>query len=211
MSIPTPASTVFPYHLLKWTVVSPLLHTALGLRIYDAGRVPLQGPILLVSNHSSYLDPLVVANCARRPVAFMAKEELFHVPILRQILRLYGAFPVKRGTGDRGALRTAIGALEAGWAVGVFLNGTRTDDGRIHTPQLGAALISARTGIPLLPLAIVGTERILPRGSRVPRLGRLTVRFGTPIPPPVSGAREWIQRTTTECAEQIHGLLDLPP
>jgi 1-acyl-sn-glycerol-3-phosphate acyltransferase len=95
--------------------------------------------------------------------------------------------------------------------VGIFLNGTRTDDGRISHPQLGAALIAARTGTPLLPLAIRGTERILPRGSGVPRLQKLSVHFGAPIAPPPSSERAALRRIAAECTEKIHTLLDLSP
>jgi 1-acyl-sn-glycerol-3-phosphate acyltransferase len=211
LSAPRPQNTLFAYHLFKWLVVSPTLHIAFHLHIEGAERVPLKGPLLLVANHASFFDPPILANCARRPVAFMAKEELFTVPLLSSVIRMYGAFPVKRGTGDRGALRAALSALENDWAVGIFINGTRTDDGRIPTPQLGAALIAQKAGVPLLPVAIAGSGKILPRGSRLPRLARLSVAFGDLLPPPTSGDRTALQETTQTCTTAIHRLLDLLP
>ena len=85
----------------------------------------------------------------------MAKDELFHIPILGAINRACGAYPVKRGASDREAIRTATARLEEGWAIGVFLDGTRQKDGRVNQPRPGAALLAARSGAPLLPVAII--------------------------------------------------------
>lgn len=205
-----PEQTQLQYNALKWLVVSPLLHGAFRLRIEGVEHVPARGPLVLACNHASHLDPLVLANCANRPVAFMAKEELFDIPLLGRLIRLYGAFPVRRGSGDRAALRAALLALEADWAVGVFLGGTRTEDGRIQTPQLGAALVAARAKAPLLPVAIAGTALILPKGASLPRLHAVTVRFGLPLPPPSSTERAVLQSATQECVARIHGLLETP-
>jgi len=108
------------YHLFKWSVVSPVSHLCFGLKIYGAEHVPRRGAVVVVSNHASDFDPPILSNCVGRPVAFMAKEELFRVPILSQAIRLYGAYPVKRGTSDRQALKYALEFLENGWAVGIF-------------------------------------------------------------------------------------------
>lgn len=204
-----PEQTQGAYNFLKWTLINPLLYGVFRIHIEGTERVPKTGPILLVCNHASNLDPIIVAHAAARPVAFMAKEELFRVPILKDVIRTYGAFPVKRGTGDRGAFRVALEALSADWAVGIFLNGTRTEDGRIPTPQLGAAMIAAKAGIPLLPMAISGTERILPKGKSLPTLARLWVRFGEVIPAPPSSDREMLRDATDQCAGQIHRMIDL--
>ncbi len=102
-------------------------------------------PLIVISNHASYFDPLIVSNCVRRPVAYMAKEELFNVPVLAQVMKLYGAYPVNRGTPDRSAIRSALESLEQGWAVGVFLEGTRTPDGRINDPKTGCIITSRKS------------------------------------------------------------------
>ena len=90
----------------------------------------------------------------------MAKEELFKVPVLKQAIRWYGAYPVKRGSADRSAIREALNQLDQGWAVGIFLQGTRTPDGRIPDPKIGAALIAAKAQVPLLPVSLWGTQHI---------------------------------------------------
>ena len=132
-----PFISLLLYHLFKWSVVSPLLHGYFRGRIYGAERVPHQGPVIVVSNHASDFDPPILSNCVRRPVSFMSKEELFRAPVLSQAIQLYGAYPVKRGSADRSAIRAALTQLEEGWAVGLFLQGTRTRDGRISSPKLG--------------------------------------------------------------------------
>lgn len=197
------------YHLLKWLVVSPLLHTYFRIKIYGAEQVPQRGGLIAVSNHASYFDPPILSNCVGRPVAFMAKEELFNIPVFRQAIKLYGAYPVKRSTSDRAALRAAMQALDSGWIAAVFLQGTRSQDARVTDPKLGAAWIAAKSNVPLLPVSIWGTEKILTKGSVFPRSTPLTVRIGSIIDPPSSTKKEDLQAVTQQCATAINTLHDL--
>ncbi|NEQ98861.1 MAG: 1-acyl-sn-glycerol-3-phosphate acyltransferase [Cyanothece sp. SIO2G6] len=204
-----PHPSLYLYHLLKWSIVSPMLHTYFRGRIYGADRVPLQGPLLVVSNHASYFDPPLLSNCVRRPVAYMAKEELFKTPVFRQAIQLYGAYPVKRGGSDRAAIKAALSRLEKGWAVGIFLQGTRTKNARIPSPKLGAALIAAKAQVPLLPVSLWGTQDILVKGKSLPQAVPITVRIGEPIEPPESGDRSVLLDLTQRCTDAIHALHDL--
>jgi 1-acyl-sn-glycerol-3-phosphate acyltransferase len=201
-----PAISLALYHLFKWAVVSPALHTYLRGNIVGAEQTPQRGPLVVVSNHASNFDPVLVANCICRPIAFMAKEELFQIPILKQLISLYGAYPVKRGSADRSAIRSALACLEAGWAVGLFLEGTRTPDGRITDPKLGAAMIAAKAQVPLLPVSLWGTEAILVKGKALPQSVPITIRIGAPLPPPVSTDRAVLEQTTQVCAQTINDL-----
>jgi 1-acyl-sn-glycerol-3-phosphate acyltransferase len=203
-----PLASLALYHMLKWSVVSPLLHTYFRGRIHNADRAPRSGKLLVVSNHASDFDPLLVANCINRPIAFMAKEELFQVPVLKHAMSLYGAYPVRRGSADRTAMKSAIIALEAGWATGVFLDGTRTIDGRIHSPKLGAAWIAAQTQTPILPVCLWGNDSIFRKGSPLPRSVPLTIRMGELILPPERTDRALLEATTQQCAAVINGLHD---
>lgn len=204
-----PLSSLILYHLFKWSVVSPMLHLYFQGRIYDADRVPLAGPLVVVSNHASDFDPPLLSSCMGRPVSYMAKEELFEVPILKQAISLYGAYPVKRGSPDRSAIRAALQQLEQGWATGVFLQGTRTLDGRITEPKLGAALIAAKAKVPLLPVCLWGTHAIVKKGSYLPRPVPVTVRVGHLIEPPNSTDREELFTLTQKCADEINAMHDL--
>lgn len=195
------------YHLFKWAVVSPVLYTYFRGRIYGAEHVPQKGALIVVANHASDFDPPIVSNCVRRPVSYMAKEELFKVPVLSRAIQWYGAYPVKRGSADRSAIRAALTQLENGWAVGVFLQGTRTPDARIPDPKLGAALIAAKSQAPLLPVSLWGTQAIV--AKRMPRSVPITVRIGEPITPPVSNHREELEAVTNQCVQAIHALHDL--
>ncbi|MDJ1181898.1 lysophospholipid acyltransferase family protein [Roseofilum casamattae] len=204
-----PLESLVLYHLFKWSVVSPVLHVYLRGKIYGAENVPQEGPLVVVSNHASHFDPPIVSNCVRRPVAFMAKEELFKVPVLKQAIRLYGAYPVERASADRSAIRNALSYLEQGWATGLFLQGTRTRDGRISSPKLGAAMIAAKAKAPMLPVSLWGTQDILANKSPIPNPVPVTVRIGTLIDPPATTKRKDLEQVTQTCTEAIHALHDL--
>lgn len=201
-----PFASLLLYHLFKWSVVSPMLHVYFRGRIYGADRVPKEGPLVVVSNHASHFDPPIVSSCVGRPVAFMAKEELFKIPILKQAIFLYGAYPVNRQSADRSAIRSALNYLEQGWATGVFLQGTRTPDGRITEPKLGGAMIAAKAKAPLLPVSLWGTEKILQKGSAIPQFVSVTVRIGEIIEPPSSRDRDELEAVTQKCAVAINAL-----
>jgi 1-acyl-sn-glycerol-3-phosphate acyltransferase len=139
----------------------------------------------------------------------MAKEELFNIPVLGKAIKLYGAYPVSRGASDRSAIRSALQSLENGWATGVFLEGTRTPDGKINEPKLGAALIAAKAQAPILPVSLWGTQGVLIAGSAIPRPVPITVRIGQLIAPPTSTNRQQLQATTLECAIAIKALHEM--
>ena len=204
-----PFISLLLYHLFKWSIVSPTLHLYLRGRTYGAKNVPQRGPLVVVSNHASDFDPPILSSCVGRPVAYMAKKELFEIPILKQAIQVYGAYPVSRGAADRSAIRSALKYLEAGWATGLFLEGTRTQDGRITDPKLGAALVAAKAKAPLLPVSLWGTQHIFKKGSALPRPVPITVRIGEVIDAPNSTDRQELQSVTQQCAAAIKALHDL--
>lgn len=145
--------------------------------ISGTANIPAAGAAILAANHASYWDPPVIGCATVRRVHYMAKEELFAIPILGWVITRLGAFPVKRGTADRAALRCAAGLLRAGQVVGIFPEGTRIRTGRLGAPNPGLAVIAALSGAPVIPTAVGGTYR--PAGQS--GWPRFTVRFGSPL------------------------------
>ncbi|MEM8639230.1 MAG: lysophospholipid acyltransferase family protein [Cyanobacteria bacterium P01_G01_bin.54] len=199
-----PALNRVGYHLLKWSVVAPLFRVYFQGQIVGLEQIPTRGSVVVVSNHASNFDPPLLANALQRPVAFMAKAELFKIPVFATAIRLYGAYPVKRQQADRRAIQTALNMGQQGWAIGVFLEGTRTSDGRVHRPKRGAALLAAKLQAPLLPVCLWGTEKIEQGGF--PQRTPVTVRIGPPITAPTTTQRDELEQVTRHCAKQINAL-----
>ncbi|MDR7542907.1 MAG: lysophospholipid acyltransferase family protein [Armatimonadota bacterium] len=160
---------------------SLLFRLLFRLRVEGRAHVPPSGPLLVVSNHVSAVDPPIAGVAVGRQVWYMAKEELLKTPLLGPYLRSLGVFPVRRGEADRRSVRTALGVLQRGGALLMFPEGTRSPDGRLQPAEPGAALLALRTGALVLPLAVIGTQQVMPKGARFPRLRPVTVRIGPPI------------------------------
>jgi 1-acyl-sn-glycerol-3-phosphate acyltransferase len=171
-----------------------------GLRVIGVGNVPAQGAVILACNHAAYLDPPTLGCCLRRPVAYMAKSELFRIPVLGTVIRALGAFPVDRSRGDVAAFKAASAVLEGGAVLGIFPEGTRHKDGP-GKPQLGVALLAARTGATVVPAYVSGT-------SQAGRRAKVTVVFGEPFQfePGRKARREDLAKWTDELMSRIYGL-----
>ena len=197
------------YHAFKQPIINPLFYLYLKGKVEGTEHIPKTGGFMVVSNHGSNFDPPLLSAAVGRPVAYMAKEELFEVPILKNAIKLYGAYPVKRGAVDRTTIRAALAYLEAGWGVGIFLSGTRTADGKVVDPKPGAALIAAKAQVPLLPVSMWGTHLIEKSGQKYPQSTPVTVRIGELILPPTSTKRAELDRVTDLCTMKINAMHDL--
>jgi 1-acyl-sn-glycerol-3-phosphate acyltransferase len=174
--------------LVYWTLRSILVPTFLVyLRMQRIGRehLPKQGPLLLASNHRSFLDPFVIGMLLRRPVYYMAKRELFEKSWQAWILNALGAFPVDRGHGDGAAMDTARAILQRGDCVVVFPEGTRVRRGPLGSPRRGIGRLALETGVPVAPVAVFGSEHVR-RGWRI-RPRKVRVRVGRPMSFPTTG------------------------
>jgi len=162
--------------------VSRLLWRA---RIEGVEHLPRSGPFIVVTNHCSNLDPLMMGwatgNQIGRVVHFMAKIEMRGWPIIGWLATQSGVYFVRRGEGDRAAQRFSLEALAAGAPIAIFPEGTRSRNGRLKAGKPGAALIAMRSGAPLVPAGISGTQHIFPGRSRWPRPTRVVIRFGAPF------------------------------
>jgi 1-acyl-sn-glycerol-3-phosphate acyltransferase len=204
-----PFISLFLYHAFKDPIINPFFYLYLRGKVEGTEHIPLKGGFVVASNHGSNYDPPLLSGAVKRPVAYMAKEELFEVPIFKQAIELYGAYPVKRGAVDRNTIKAALNYLENGWGVGIFLSGTRTADGRVIDAKPGAALIAAKAQVPILPVCLWGNHLIEQPGKKLPQSTPVTIRIGELIPPPTSTKRSELDRVTDECTVAINQLHDL--
>jgi 1-acyl-sn-glycerol-3-phosphate acyltransferase len=201
-----------PVYRTAWLLARFLLHLLFGYRTEGAEKVPEKGPVILTANHLSILDPIAIGAGIKRPVSFLARADVFRLPVLSWLLpRLY-AIPVERGTGDLSAIKGAIRALERGMAFGIFPEGTRSRSGRLQPFKTGVAAIAFRTGSPVVPVAVVGSEKAWPVGRKLFRLRQpIRVIYGDPIPVPrkTKVSHQELESLTREIEARVRELL--PP
>jgi len=150
-------------------------------RVYNPERVPLTGPVILASNHASYLDPMLIGAALHRGINYLAREDLFRFPILGWVLRYWQAVPVNReGSGAKG-LRAILDRLLAGGAIILFPEGTRTSDGKLQPARSGIGLTVIKSTAPVVPVRVFGTYEAYNRYTRFPRPRRVSVKYGEPM------------------------------
>ncbi|GAB3496755.1 lysophospholipid acyltransferase family protein [Nocardiopsis coralliicola] len=170
------------------TVIAPATRAAWPLQTEGLHHIPARGPAIIASNHLTNIDPLFIGVAVPRPVVFIAKQELFAEGNLAQrtftrALRAIGQLSVDRAPGQssREAMDHSLRVLEEGSVFGIFPEGTRSPDGRLHRGQTGLAYLALTADVPVIPMALAGTDRILPQGRRIPSLRRIGLRAGAPV------------------------------
>lgn len=162
-----------PFYAFCRGLCKVVVRAVYGFRSIDAQNVPATGPVIVACNHVSYLDPVVLGIGFLRPVTYLAKKQLFEIPVLGPIIANLGAYPLDRDAGGAAALRAALRALKEGRCIGIFPEGGRNLDGR-HEEKGGAALLGALSGAPVVPAAIAGTRHARP-------FHRVRVIYGEPL------------------------------
>lgn len=142
------------------------------IKVNGLENIPKQGPCVLCFNHRSLLDPPVLGVYIPRKLSFMAKEELFHIPVLGFLIKHLGAFPVKRGAGDIGAIKAALKILQEGKVLTMYPEGTRMKSGKVGKPKPGVALIATKAQVPVIPIAATGDYKLF---------HKITINVGKPI------------------------------
>lgn len=181
-----------------------------SLQVRGTENVPKSGPLIVVANHLNNADPPVIAATIRRRLIFMAKEEMFHWPVLGILFHLFGAFPVRRFEADVAALRKAARLVRQGNALLMFPEGTRSRDARLHKAYPGTAFLALFTGAPVLPVAITGTQKaswpwLFVKWFTGPRV---TVTFGKPFRlPQQKPTEEAVRQASEHIMRQIAELL----
>ncbi|MBI3826139.1 MAG: 1-acyl-sn-glycerol-3-phosphate acyltransferase [Candidatus Rokubacteria bacterium] len=186
-----------------------------GLELRGVSNIPVTGPVIITPNHQTYADPPLVTVPVRRPVHYMAWNELFAVPGLAWLIRRLRAFPVELESRDTRAVRAAIRLVKAGEALMIFPEGGRSPDGRVGDFKLGAFRLAVSLNAPVLPVTIAGAHDAWPHGQRLPRRGRVTITYHplerpAPDADPRSAAQELADRTRAVITRVLETALTPP-
>jgi 1-acyl-sn-glycerol-3-phosphate acyltransferase len=166
------------YTFCRWLAV-PLFGGAYRCRARGADHLPRRGPAIVITNHKSNIDPVVVGMIFDRPLRYMAKQELFRHAALRRLIVALGAFPIDRGAGDRAALQTSLEILRRGEVLLMFPEGHRQRDSAVHEFLPGVAMIALRSGAPVVPMAMDGTQHMVRDGRLA--FPALRAKVGAPL------------------------------
>jgi len=199
------------YRMAKAALTRPL-HAAYDVEVEGADNVPTGEGVILAANHRSFMDSIFLALASPDPVAFVAKAEYFENAMTRWLFRATGQIPLKRGSpaGARQALAAASEVLEGGGTLGIYPEGTRSRDGKLHRGKLGPARLAAATGAAIVPVGLVGTDRVQLPEERLPHLFRpVAVRFGSPKRFAPAGGRASTRRLRQTTDELMHDIADL--
>lgn len=179
-------------------------------KIVGAENIPTKEGVLVVSNHPTYLDPILLAIYAPRPFSFVAKRPLFYLPIVRTFLWLTDCIPVEQDAPDRRALRLSIQKLREGDALVIFPEGTRSDHGKMRPFQLGPAMIAAEAQVPIVPCGLAGIYEAWRMEAPIPKPAPVAIVFGKPFMPkllPDAPKRESLLYITERMREEIERLV----
>ncbi|MFD5030473.1 lysophospholipid acyltransferase family protein [Streptomyces sp. NPDC058220] len=183
----TPEDPLSRFALIK-AVLGPLVRLMFRTRVEGAEHIPGSGPVILAGNHLTFIDSMILPLVCDRQVFFIGKDEYVTGKGLKGRLMAWfftgvGMIPVDRdgGRGGVAALMTGRRVLEEGNVFGIYPEGTRSPDGRLYRGRTGIARLTMMTGAPVVPFAMIGTDKLQPNGSGMPRSGKVTVRFGKPM------------------------------
>ena len=164
-----------------------------GAKVHHRDRVPKEGAFIVAPNHTSNFDPPLLGMAMNRPVYLMAKEELFRNPIFGKIITEMGAFPLRRGTVDKVAIRNAMSILKRGDLLGIFPQGTRAKEGTFEGFHDGMASLALRTGVPIIPVTIIGSSKMKRNGIHIIVGEPIPVEKDKPTKEAIEGVNEKVQ------------------
>lgn len=153
-------------------LVKFVLNILFNIEVIGEDNIPNSGPVIICPNHKSFWDPVIVACFTKRQIYYMAKDELFHNILSKKVLYGLGAFPVKRGTSDFTAVKTALKILKSEKVLGIFAEGTRSKTEKINRAESGVALLAIKSKSPVIPIAIIGKYRLF---------GKIVINIGAPF------------------------------
>ncbi|UPO77934.1 lysophospholipid acyltransferase family protein [Arthrobacter sp. Helios] len=176
------------YWVMKTIFIGPVVNLLFRPWVKGMDNVPATGPAILVSNHLSFSDSIFLPLAVPRPVSFLAKSEYFTGKGLKgkltaMFFRLTNQLPIDRsgGAASEAALRAGVKVLEGGNLLGIYPEGTRSPDGRLYRGKTGVAKMALQTGVPVIPVAMIGTDKVQPIGRRIPNIRRIGIIVGEPL------------------------------
>ena len=197
------------YKLVSYLIVFPIYKFIFRGSLIGIDNIPKKGSFILVSNHGSLLDPPLLGHAVGRNISFMAKAELFSIPLLGFIIKACGAYPVRRGIADKKTIKIACDKLLNNKSIGIFIDGTRQKDGRVNKPKQGAALLAFKNQKSLLPVAIINSHKLIRFKFCIPFFTKIVIKVGKPIKPPLSASKEDLNLVTDYLRDNINSMISL--
>ncbi len=195
------------YQLVSNLFVLPIYKFVFRGQLIGRENIPQKNSYIMVSNHGSLLDPPLLGHALRSNISFMAKAELFKIPLLGFIIKACGAYPVKRGIVDKNTIKTACKKLSNDNCIGIFIDGTRQKNGRVNKPKQGAALLAFKNQKLLLPVAIVNSHRLIRFKFFIPLFSKIVIKVGEPVQPPQSSSKDDLNSVTIYLQDRINNLI----
>ena len=195
------------YQLVSNLFVLPIYKLVFKGHLIGKDNIPQKDSFIVVSNHGSLLDPPLLGHALGHNISFMAKAELFKIPVLGFIIKACGAYPVKRGIADKNTIKTACEKLSNNNCIGIFIDGTRQKNGRVNKPKQGAALLAFKNKKLLLPVAIVNSHRLIRFKFFIPFFTKIVIKVGKPLQPPQSSSKDDLNSVTMQLKDNINNLI----
>ena len=169
------------FYKASHVTIGPLLRGLWRVKATGLENVPRTGPAIFASNHLSYTDHYFLPAVVPRQIFFISKAQHFDVPVQRWLFEQWGVIPLKRGEGDNEAFSRSLQLLSEGKLFGIYPEGTRSTDGKLHKGRTGVARLALQARVPIIPVGMVGTDKVLPKGKNVPTLHKVEVHIGKPL------------------------------
>ena len=195
------------YQLVSKLLVLPIYKFLFKGHLIGRDNIPQKDSFIMVSNHGSLLDPPLLGHALGRNISFMAKSELFKIPVLGSVIKACGAYPLKRGIADKNTIKIACNKLSNNNSIGIFIDGTRQKNGRVNRPKQGAALLAFKNQKLLLPVAIVNSHRLIRFKFFIPLFSKIEIKVGKPVKPPQSSSRDDLNSVTIYLQDKINNLI----
>ena len=190
------------YKACQYTI-SPTLRGIWRVHATGVHHVPEHGAAIIASNHLSYSDHYFMPSVVPRQIFFISKAQHFDVPIQRWFFEQVGVIPLRRGEGDNEAFTRSLQVLAEGDLFGIYPEGTRSTDGKLHKGRTGVARLALLAKVPVIPVGMIGTDKVLPKGKKLPRLDKVTIHVGAPLEFAQHYGQESDRKVTREITDRV--------